>query len=45
MTLKVDKDFFMLIGLGRRLALPTHLSIEHAKELKLRTQERVMELW
>lgn len=45
MISKVDKDYFQAIGLGRRLELPKDLTVEEAKMLKLKIQERVMELW
>ena len=42
---KVDKDYFQAMGLGRRLELPKDVTIEDAKLLKLKIQERVMVLW
>eukprot|EP00347_Sterkiella_histriomuscorum_P001182 403373014 len=42
---KIDQDYHELIGLGRKAKIPQTLQLEQAKELKLKMQERVMELW
>jgi len=45
MLAKLDKDFHVMLGLGKRLKSPEDYDIEKAKELKILMQERVMELW
>lgn len=35
----------MIIGLTKRIRVPEEISLSQAMELKLKMQERVMELW
>lgn len=42
---KMDKDYFSMIGLAKRMRIPDNLTLDQAKELKIKMQERVMELW
>ena len=42
---KADKDYYQTLGLGKRLSTPPDMTGDEAKELKLHTQERVMDLW
>lgn len=42
---KIDKDYYAWVGLTKRVTLPEELDFDHAKHLKYKTQERVMELW
>ena len=41
----MDKDYFSMIGLAKRMRIPDNLTLDQAKELKIKMQERVMELW
>jgi hypothetical protein len=34
-----------MVGLSRRITVPDNVSSNRAKELKIKMQERVMELW
>lgn len=42
---KIDKDYHAMVGLSKRMKLPEKLEVEEAKALKIKMQERVMELW
>ena len=45
--MKIDKDYHAMVGLSKRLKVPNEdeLDLDYAKELKIKMQERVMELW
>lgn len=45
MVAKLDKDYNAMFGLCKRVSIPEIITVERAKELKIKMQERVMELW
>ena len=42
---RIDKDYHAMVGLSRKLKVPESIDLEMAKQLKVKMQERVMELW
>jgi hypothetical protein len=45
LSLKLDLEYNIILGLTKRDKLPINFSIEKAKEIKLILQEQVMHLW
>lgn len=42
---KIDKDYHAMVGLSRKMKIPENIGLENAKLMKVKMQERVMELW